>query len=330
MGGGSGSGNSVIKEQLLPPWALDVEVPRYLEDMKRLSLEEYIGYAEVTYALQGEGFTWIDSNGSHTIDPHTHEFDGIKALAYAGREAAGDRRTLLTKAETLLQNVIDGIKLNANTKLDAAYLKRAEVIVKEFEETILPRLAQQMNLSGNFGSYGHHYLMAKEAETVMAKLADIGLDLYFKDYILEKTFQQDSVTLAPAFSEQELINAELQIKAGELQREYYQGKLIDDWRKFTEYQQGLIRRLDVAGNSIRAFLGAQSNEVVPYYRPSDMSQVAGLALAGMGLYGSIKGAQNRQETLVGSSSTGTEYLKTSSSFTAKQQDFIGGQSGRRP
>lgn len=315
MGGrGGGSGSANISTSTLPAWAIPYAITNadsYLKLMETYSGSPYEAYGEgstvgkKTYAEQGEAFTWVDQNGTQYVDANTYEIDGIKAIAAAGREASGMRRTLLSKGETLLQAVVDGLKFNLNTKIDDAYLKRAEIIVKEFEETTLPRLAQQMNLSGNYGSYGHHYLMAKAAEDVMAKLAETGMDLYFKDYVLEKSFQMDAVSMAPSYSEQEIINADLQIKAGELQREFYQGKLMDDWKKWAEKQQGIIRKLEVQGNSIRTLMGAQAREVVPYYRPSDISQVAGIGLAALGIYGAIKGGnkQSPEKTVDGPSST---------------------------
>ena len=293
MNSGGGS-SAVTSTSLLPPWAYTLDpsnvkpVDKYIELVNLEFQAAYSAYAEKTFALQGEGFLWEDElypgQGVQTVSSHTYEVDGIKALAARGR----DGHTLLTKGETLLRDVIDGLRLNANTKIDDAYLRRAEIIVKNFEENTLPRLAQQMNLSNNFGSYGHHYLMAKAAEDVMAKLAEIGMDLYFKDYVLEKTFQQDAISVAPLYSEQELANAELQIKAGELQREYDQGRRIDDYNKWKEAKVGALKKLDMAGNALAKLMGMGSKEIIPYYRPSDISQIAGLALAGMGIYGAMK------------------------------------------
>lgn len=306
MNGGGGS-SGVIQTELFPSWATELTIDgvtvhpidKYIELINTEFQAAYVAYTGSTYALQGEGFTWTDDQGVQTVASHTYELDGIKALAARGRN--GNAAVVL--GETLLRDVIDGLKLNSNTKIDDAYLKKAEVIVTYFEENTLPELAQRMNLSGNFGSRGHHVLMAKAAEEVMAKLADIGMELYFKDYLLEKSLQQDAVSLAPSYGNEQIRNADIQIKAGELQREYEQGRRIDAYNQWKEVKYGPLKKLEIAGNAIRTLIGTSKKEVTPYNRPSDISQIAGLALAGMGIYGMYKDGQEKSEKLAGSSRT---------------------------
>lgn len=308
---GSGSSNSTIATELLPPWVRDVELPRYLIDMQNYSLAVYTPYSGDTYALQDEGFSWTDGQGFHSIS-NTYETTGLKNLATRGR----DGHPLLTKGETLLRNILDGIGINANTKIDTGYAKRAEAIVINFDENILPALARQMNFVGNYGSYAHHILMAKAAEEAMQKLAEIGMETYFKDYLFEKINQVSGINDAINYGDQDAINAEMQTKAGEIQREYWQGKLIDDHNKWMDVQTSTIRRLEIAGNSIRALLGAQKREDVPYYRPSDISQIAGLALAGLGFYGSGKRGQPAQ----GSFTAGQKALVDTTAMRSSKQE----------
>ena len=304
MNGGGGA-SAVSQTEVLPTWAYTLTeggdpiepVNKYIELMTVEFQAAYVAYTEKTYALQGEGFSWTDDQGAQAVGSHTYELDGIKALAARGRNG----NTAVNLGITRLQDIIDGIKLNSNTKIDDAYLKKAEAIVKYFEENALPSLAQRMNMSGNFGSRGHHVLMAKAAEEVMAKLADIGMDLYFKDYLLEKSLQQDAVSIAPAYGDEQIRNANSLIRAGELQREYEQGKRIDDYNKWKEVRLGPLKKLERAGNAIRTLIGTSKQEVTPYNRPSDISQIAGLALAGMGVYGMYKSGMS--EKTVGGSST---------------------------
>lgn len=267
MGKGAGSSNQTVTTSLLPDYAQPY-VEAYLTKMTELSNLGYATYPGVTYAEQ-----------------NTNELDGITALATRGRNGS----LLVTKGKTLLQNVLDGLKFNINPKIDTAFSKRAESIVKEFEEDTLPRLNQRFNLTNNFASDSHHWAQSKAAESVMAKLQDFGMDSYFKDYLSERLLQINSLTDARQYGEQEVTDAEILRSAGELDREWQHGKLEDIYKKWRDEIERIVKRLEILGNGVRSIVGAHIQETSPFYRPSAISQIAGLALAGAGMFAMVRG-----------------------------------------
>lgn len=267
MCGGGGSSSTTVTTNLLPDYAQPY-VEAYLTKMTELSNLGYATYPGATYAEQ-----------------NTNELDGITALATRGRNGS----ILITKGKTLLQNVLDGLKFNINPKIDDSYSKRAESIVKEFEEDTLPRLNQRFNLTNNFASDSHHWAQSKAAEAVMAKLQDFGMDSYFKDYLSERLLQMNSLSDAILYGTQEVTDAEILRSAGELDREWQQGKLEDIYKKWRDEIERIVKRLEILGNGVRSIVGSSIEATEPFYRPSPISQIAGLALAGAGMFSMIKG-----------------------------------------
>lgn len=270
MGGGSGASNSVVEQNLLPAYA-QTYVKDYLARSQTLSKTGYQTYQGLTYAAQDQ-----------------NEVDGIAAL----KTRATNGHPIITKGEQLLRDILDGNKLNINPKLNDSYSKKLETLIQQFEEEELPRLDQKYNLVNGYGSDAHQADQAKLAENLMARLTEVGAQLYYNDYVTERGRQSESLGYTIQYGTQDVINAELLKQVGLYIREYQQGSLEDAYKKWMDEQVAITRRLEYAGNSIRAMVGAQSQTVEPYYRPSTMSQIAGFAFAGAGLATSIYSNMN--------------------------------------
>lgn len=261
MGSGGGSNTTTIDKNLLPDYAQPY-VESYLSRANTLSTEAYASYTGTTYAGQ-----------------NSDELDGITRLADRGRNS----HPIITKGETLLRDILDGLKINTNPKTDQGYLKRAESLIQEFEEETLPRLAHQYNNIGNYGGSAHNLAQAKAAEVLMAKLSETGLDLYFADYLIERGYMESALGRTVPYGTQKIADADLLRQAGLYAREYLQGSYNDAYRKFIDEQEASIKRLEILGNAIRALVGSRVSKTEPFYRPSTLSQVAGIALAGAGI-----------------------------------------------
>ena len=275
MGGGGGSNNQTVSTNLLPSYA-EPYVIAYLDKMTTLSNFAYTTYTGETYAVQND-----------------NELDGIAALAERGRNGS----VLISSGYTSIQNVLDGLRFNSNTKIDDAYTKQAEVLVKEFEEETLPALNQRFNMLHSFGSLSHSWAQAKESEKVMAKLQVIGMDLYFKDYIQERASQTKMLDDAIIYGGQSVVDADILRHAGELEREWELGRLEDNYKKWHDETTKLIKRLEILGNGLRAVVGAQHEVTEPFYRPSPFAAIAGLALAGVAAYAAYRGASSDNKIL---------------------------------
>ena len=268
--GGSGSHSQTVTTNLLPDYA-QPHVIKYLDAMTVLSNNAYATYSSSTYAVQNQD-----------------ELDGIAALANRGRNG----NALVVAGAASINDVLSDLRFNTNTKIDEAYIKQAEVLVREFEEETLPRLDEEFNMANNFGSMSHAWAQAKASERVMNKLQAIGMDLYFKDYIQERTFQIGNLDDAITYGEQAVVDADTLRQAGELEREWEIGRLEDNYKKWHDEIVKITKRLELLGNGLRTVVGAQHEETAPFYRPSPFASIAGLALAGAGAYAAIKGAGN--------------------------------------
>lgn len=264
-GGGGGSQSTVVDKNLLPDYA-QYHVQQYLGRSGTLSLEAYATYAGATYAAQNQD-----------------EIDGITALATRGRNG----HTIIAKAEVLLRDTLDGAKLNVNPKMDESYLRRAEAVLQELEEETLPRLAHEFNMTGNYGSHAHNLAQAKAAENVMAKLSEVGIDVYYGDYLSERAHMGKALGVGVPYGSMDVGDIDLLRQAGIYMREYTQGAYHDAFKKFKDEQEAQTRRLEILGNAIRSLVGAHSTKTEPVYRPSSLQQAAGIALAGLGAVASI-------------------------------------------
>lgn len=287
---GNGATTSTVNTNTMPDWAQS-SITAYLATMNSISATAYQTYTGTTYAEQND-----------------NEKDGITALAVRGLNS----HPIITKGETYLQNTLDALKFNINPKINAAYLKMAEVIIKNFEEDTLPRLNQDFNLSGNYGDDSHHWAQAKAAEGMMAKLQDIGMDIYFKDYVMARESQVGTFASVLQYGVQDVLNAETLRMAGLYSREYRFGILEDAYKKWHDEQTAPDKRLNVLETALKTVIGSNITETSPYYRPSTMSYIAGFALAGMGAYGQMQSAylkgqqptQQPQQQIPAASETG--------------------------
>lgn len=271
MSGGGGGANNTIQENPLPSWAQD-EVKDYLDRANVLSGDPsaYETYDGITYAPR-----------------NINETDGITALALRGTNGSPS----VIKGKTLLTSIVDGDKINANSKADDSFEKVAEVTIESFEEEILPAITISALHLGRYGGDSFHRLQAKAAKKAMDKFVVIADEHYAGSYYDERTIQNQALPANIAFGNQDVVNAELLHQAGMYEREYQQGILEDEFRKWLDEQEGSVRRLEILGNAIRAMVGAQVTKTEPYFRPNEWSQVAGIALAGVGMLANFSGKQ---------------------------------------
>lgn len=266
---GSGSGNS--STNLIPSYAQE-DVKYYVLEMKKLSEDDLMfSYTNETYATQA-----------------FNETDGIDRLA----TRAVNGSSIITKGETLQRDTLDGAKLNSNPKLDDLFSKRKEVIIQEFDEDTLPKINAAFNAIGRFGGGSHHVAQAKAADAVMKRIADIAVEVYGAGYWAERAIQIASLDFAIAYGTQEVKDIELQRKVGLFKREYAQGASEDTFRRDRAAVDARIKRIEILGNAIRTVLGSHVTRVEPMHIPGPFAQMAGFALAGMGLYGMTGGSFN--------------------------------------
>lgn len=270
MNGGSGAQN-IIKDKLLPDFA-EGSVKKYVQRAWHMSDPNSNNYnLDKLNALS----TYAEWNAN--------EQEGIDNLA----TRATDGSSVVKKGNDLLEEIFDGSKLNANTTLNDLYTKQSAIIKQEFEEEILPGIEYEALSIGMCGSSGHNIKQTKAAESILVKLIEISKGIYFDDYETARDIQENSLGHGVVYGTESIRNAELLRQAGLYIREYNQGKLEDAYRKWTSRQIHEITKLEILGNAIRATIGSSVTKTEPFFRPKPIAQIAGLALAGAGLFASF-------------------------------------------
>lgn len=219
-------------------------------------------------------------------DQSADELDGISRILV--RSTSGS--AVVASGETRLQDVFDGTTLATNPKQDALFDKRRERLIQEYEEETLPRIDESFNLIGRYGGGAHHVAQAKAAESLMAKISTVAKEVYEDSYFAERAVQQSSYHLGVQYGTEDVKDAEMRRQAGLYRREYAQGIVEDTLKRWKYIMDGNVKRLQLVGNAIRSVVGSHVTETQPFFAPSTMQEVAGIALAGMGLAGSMYGS----------------------------------------
>lgn len=265
MGGGGGSGSQAVQESPLPDYAA-AKVQTYLYEANLLSASAYTAYTGTTYAPR-----------------NSNETDGIAAIA--ARATAG--HPIISGAETLLQDILDGHKFNTNPKLANYFAARKEKAIFDFKTRTLPGINRAALLSGNWGSSGHHILQAKAVDELVEKLINIAEEIFGGDYNDEREYQFAAAGRAMSYGMETAKDMDILKQAGLYEREYQQGAIDDRFKRWKEVELYKVKRLEILGNAIRAMVGAQVVSTVPLYRPSDWSKIAAIAATGVSIYATM-------------------------------------------
>lgn len=266
--GGGGSSDSQVYTNLIPTYINGMQdlAIGYLTDAMVLSYNTFEVYSDPTYAIQ-----------------NTNETGGIAAMGARG--AAGS--VIEIDAETYLQTLYSGEYLQTNPRLDLAFQKGIEEIIQQFNEYIMPAI--QNTFSFAFGGSEHNIEEAKAAEKMMDTINELGQKIYYDDYRLERRIQDAGMSHAVPYSQRLVRDAEIQRSAGVYAREYLQALYKDNWAKWNENNVIPVRNLDILGNAIKTIMGTTRQQNTTYYKPSTFTQIAGLALTGMGVYNLFRG-----------------------------------------
>lgn len=252
MNKGSGSSTTVIRN--LPSWA-DNSAATYLERAKKLYNEnkdtEYTGSI---YAKQAQD-----------------EIDAINALAERGR--GGD--PLVAVGIDYTKNVLYGSFLEGN---DADFRKAVSNVIDSAKSTY----------DNNIKSYidgDSPYLMGDDKEHLVLDLVNTQIfydseetKLSFLNYHNERSRQDRVLSHAIELGYQSVADAELLRTAGLYAREYEQGSLDAEYRKWFDARINEVRNLEILGNAVRSLVGAERTVSTPNYKPSPLGTIMGAAL----------------------------------------------------
>jgi hypothetical protein len=273
MGGGGGGGANVVNENPLPDWMVPPDgnyAQNYLDRARAVKEEGYTPYQTPTYAVRNQ-----------------NEIDGITALA--ARATNGSATVNL--GITLLTATLKGEHLTGYPSKDAEWAVRADEAYDDFIYSTLPEIATRANNVGGFGGSGHEKMKIRAARTLFNALANLAYEIYGADYFSERKYMSDAIVNAVDYAENSVGDIDALRMAGLYEREYQQGILEDAYRLWIDEYDAKIRQLNVMGNAIRALVGSDVKKTTPYYRPGKMAEIAGIALAGMGMVAQIYDAR---------------------------------------
>ena len=264
---GGGDADTTVYTNLIPTYIPGFQdwTVEYLASATSLSMSNFTPYAGLTYAAQ-------DAN----------ETDGIAAVATRGRYGS----TIELDGKALLRNLYDGLKINSNTKLAAFYSAKIEELLQEFDEEVLPQIRSNYVMA--WGGSEHNVAEAKVSEKMMGKINEIA-KMYYDDYTHERGLQQQAMAHATPYGLQCIRDMEMLRQAGVYVKEYLQKSYENDWEKWNDEITFPIRNLDILGNAVRTILSTYRATTTKFYRPPQIAQIAGLAMAGLSLYSMFSG-----------------------------------------
>lgn len=308
VGGSSsgGGGDSTTYTNLIPTYIPGFQdwTVEYLASASSLSMGNFIPYGGNTYAAQD-----------------VNETDGIAALATRGRSGS----TIELDGKALLRNLYDGLKINSNTKIDALHAAQIESLLQEFDEEVLPAIRSNYVMA--WGGSEHNVAEAKAAERMMGKINDIA-KMYYDDYRHERSLQQQAMAHATPYGLQCIRDMEMLRQAGSYVREYLQRGYENAWEKWNDEVTFPIRNLDILGNAVRTILSTYRATTTKYYRPSQLNQIAGLAVTGLSMIAMFKGTSlnpysNAAVTAAGAEAASTAYSSANMGFDQANPEIIG-------
>jgi hypothetical protein len=306
---GGGDADSTIYTNLIPTYIPGFQdwTVEYMASAASLSMSNFTPYADSTYAAQ-------DAN----------ETDGIAAGATRGRYGS----TIELDGKALLRNLYDGLKVNSNTKLAAFYSAQIEELLQEFDEDVLPQIRANFALA--WGGSQHNVAEARVSEKMMGKINEIAR-MYYDDYTHERGLQQQAMAHATPYGLQCIRDMEMLRQAGVYVREFLQRGYDNAWEKWNDEMTFPIRNLDILGNAVRTILSTYRATTTKFYRPPQIAQIAGIAMAGLSLYSMFSGTSLSPYTnaaagvgKAGAEAGASAYSADNMGFDRSNPELIGG------
>lgn len=269
MGGSKSSSTTTVKR--LPDYC-EPYVKSYLTRAETLSNEAFDPY-------------WDDPGADPTYaDQDAYETAGITALAARGR--AGN--TTITKGITLVSAILNGDYLLGTDAFFQDVLSDAhDALANAVTTDILPIIGKTTFLVGDLS--GETLADTICAGTTAKYSARMQAFLYGKNYVTGRMDQHQGLQFGVEYASQPFKDAEVLRRAGLYQREYDQGALEDEYKKWTEEEMAQVARLNILGNAIRALVGSQVTKTSPLYKPSPVISMVGGAMVGAAAGGAVGG-----------------------------------------
>lgn len=254
-------GSDTVTQSNFPEWAVPT-AQRFLGQAEQVANIPYNPYSGQTVAQ---------------LNPYqTGAFDAIAQRAYTGSPVTSAASQGLT--DTLSGKYLSEGNPYLTGQIDAA---QGDVL-RNYTNNILPRIDTLNARSGSFGNAGIQQYEQNTQKDLVDSLGRISTDMRYRNYGDERNRQLQATSMAPTIANQDYLDAEQLLRAGQGYQTQEQLNMDDAYRRFKEAQDYPKEQLGTLGKALGLNYGSTST--VP--GNNGVAQGLGTALA---LYGGYKG-----------------------------------------
>lgn len=234
-------------------------------------LESFVNRATATADLPYQPYT---GQRNADINPlQAQAFGSVYGRAMQGSPVA-------SAAQQEAQKSISGGYLTpeSNPYLSGMVNRAMGDVTKAYSEATAPMTDAAFARKGAFGGSAWEQATANNQAAMTKQLAGIANDMYGGNYENERRRQIQYASMAPQLAQQDYMDAQALMGAGNQLAQYQQGLLDTDYGNFLEARGYPQQQLDILRNALGMNFGQQSTSTQPGRSP--VSGAVGGALAG--------------------------------------------------
>jgi hypothetical protein len=203
-------------------------------------------------------------------------------------QAAGNQQQLGT---------VQGDYLNSNPGLVGAIDAAVRPVTQNFQNAVLPGIASQFSAAGRYGSGAQADALGNASDAYMRNVGDIGSNLSFGNYNMERGIQNQAAQNAPSMAAADYTDPSRLAAVGQQQETYSAAELQDAINRFNFGQNLPNQKL---GQYSSAIYGqnqggtTSATQTSPYYSGNTALAGLGAGLSTVGTAGNLfgKGGSN--------------------------------------
>lgn len=253
-------GSDTTVQQNFPDWAVPA-AQNYLSRSQQVADLPYQGY---------EGQTVAQLNPYQTAG-----YNAVAARAAQGSPVSDAAAGELTRT-------LNGGYLNNNPHLQGLIDQSSQDVLRNYESVIRPQQDAMARRSGSFGNTGVDNYVAGQQYDLGKTLAGISTTIRANDYANERNRMMGAVSQAPAIANQDYIDAQQLIGAGQGFQGQEQANLTDQFNRFNEARNYPQQQLATLGRGLGLNYGSSTTG------PGANTAAQGLGTA-LALYGAYRG-----------------------------------------
>jgi hypothetical protein len=210
-----------------------------------------------------------------------------------GWQAVANRATQgtpeMSAARTQMTNTINGGFVNNNPYLQQNIDNAQGDLTRSYNMVNKPAWDKTMQNSGSFGNTGVAEYAQNDRNDLMKNLGRISTDMRSNAYNTERGYQQQAMGMAPQFAQNDYMDSAQLLNAGAQQQTFNNGYQAQQNQFFQDARNYPQQQLQNYGSNLGiSNTGGTTSQSTP--NPSMLSQIAGGAATGVGLYNGLFGA----------------------------------------